>query len=537
MKKTFTINISGTIFHIEEDAYEKLQGYFIKLKNHFGNSVEAREIIADIEGRVAELFLEKTKGDNKVITIEMIDEVIAIMGTPEDFAEQELDEEPVSGTGRRKRRLYRSPDSRVIAGVCGGLGAYFKIDPVILRIIFILLIFVNGVGLMAYIILWIAVPKALTTSQRLEMRGEEVTVSNIQRSFRDQPLEEEEMTEEGQPAAGFQPGKSDEKKSYGKEYASRRKVSDQSSELGKTLLRGIAVVFGAFFIITGFLGLIGLISTAIVGQSLVGSWPLAWSPDIEVSNILGHFVSPGALTIGIISLAVLLGIPFLAMFFVGTKLIFSYKTNNAAIGLGMVGVWLVALVTMLVVSAGEAGNFKSQTSLTNSETIYCEPCPVIYLQLAEDRYADYASAEWDLDRFKVVQVDGDNVMLGQPRFDIEKSNTDDIVLVFRKRSRGKDQSDANQTIQEIIYNYQVNDSLIVFDPWFLTGKEGKWRDQKLDITLKLPVGKSVFLSNDMVKIIYDIENVSNVWDREMVGKHWEMRDEGLTMKELPEKVE
>ena len=82
MKKTFTINISGTIFHIEEDAYEKLQGYFIKLKNHFGNSVEAREIIADIEGRVAELFLEKTKGDNKVITIEMIDEVIAIMGTP-----------------------------------------------------------------------------------------------------------------------------------------------------------------------------------------------------------------------------------------------------------------------------------------------------------------------------------------------------------------------------------------------------------------------------------------------------------------------
>ena len=82
MKKTFTINISGTLFHIEEDAYEKLQGYFLKLKNHFGNESEGKEIITDIEGRVAELFIEKTKGDKKVITLEIIDEVISVMGTP-----------------------------------------------------------------------------------------------------------------------------------------------------------------------------------------------------------------------------------------------------------------------------------------------------------------------------------------------------------------------------------------------------------------------------------------------------------------------
>lgn len=534
MKKTFTINISGTIFHIEEDAYERLQGYLIKLKNHFGNSSEAREIIADIESRIAELFLEKTKGDNMVITLEMIEEVMTIMGSPEDFLQQEDESESVSGAGSRKRRLYRSPDSRVIAGVCGGLGAYFRMDPVILRIIFVLLFFFNGVGFLAYIILWIAVPKALTTSQRLEMHGEKVNVSNIERSFRDQVQDVEPKPVEDQPVTEAQITERSESKIYGKEYVSRKKERDSSSEIGKTILRAIAVMFGAFFIVTGFLGLIGLISTAIVGQSLVGSWPLVWSPDLQISNVLGHFVSPGSLTLGILSLALLIGLPFLAMFFIGTKLVFSYKTNNAAIGLGMVGVWLIALVTLLVVSAGEAGNYKSQTSLTSSETIYCDPCPTLYIQLANDRYADYAESDWNLDRFKVVQLDGKNVILGQPRFDIEKSNTDDIVLVFRKRARGKDQSNANENIQEIIYNYQVKDSLIVFDPWFLTGEEGKWRDQRVDITLKLPVGKSVFLSDEMVNIIYDIENISNVWERDMVGKYWEMRSDGLTIKELPE---
>ncbi len=531
MKKTFTINISGTIFHIEEDAYEKLQGYFVRLKNHFGNSNEGREIINDIEGRIAELFIEKTSGESKVITLEMIEEVMATMGSPEDFVDPEANEEPIPGITRRKKRLYRSTDSRVIAGVCGGLGAYFKIDPVILRIVFVLMFFVNGVGLLAYIILWIAVPRAVTTSQKLEMKGEEVTVSNIQRSFRDQAQESGEVVQPADGTPADDTGKYSDTKIYAKEPAARRNTGNASSDAGKALLRGIAVLFGSFFVVTGFFGLIALISTAIVGQSLVGSWPLSFSSDLQINHVLEHFVSSGSLTLGIISLAILVGIPFLAMFFVGTKLIFNFKTNNTAIGLGMVGVWLVALVTLLIVSAGEAGNYKSQTSLTNSETVMCDSCSTFYLKLAEDRYSGYPESEWNLDRFKVVTVDGKNLMLGQPRFDIERSGTDDVVLVFRKRARGRDQADANENIQEIVYNYQVSDSIITFDPWFLNGTDGKWRDQRMDIVLRLPVGKSVYLSDEMVKIIHDIENVSNTWDREMVGKYWDMLPDGLTLRE------
>ena len=111
MKKTFTINISGTLFHIEEDAYEKLQGYLLKLKEHFGNGAEGREIVADIENRISELFTEKAKGDSKVVSAGWVDEVIGTMGTPEDFAEQESSGEPFSAI-KRKRRLYRSVDNR-----------------------------------------------------------------------------------------------------------------------------------------------------------------------------------------------------------------------------------------------------------------------------------------------------------------------------------------------------------------------------------------------------------------------------------------
>ena len=142
MKKTFTINISGTVFHIEEDAYEVLQKYLVNLKNHFGNSEEGKEIIADIEARIAEIFSEKSADKKMVVTLDMVNEIVEIMGTPEDFVEEEGEEEPAITGTTRKRRLYRDPDRRVLGGVCGGLSAYFNMDTAILRIIFVVLFFV-----------------------------------------------------------------------------------------------------------------------------------------------------------------------------------------------------------------------------------------------------------------------------------------------------------------------------------------------------------------------------------------------------------
>ncbi|MCY1720336.1 PspC domain-containing protein [Prolixibacteraceae bacterium Z1-6] len=186
MKKTFTINISGSVFHIEEDAYEVLQKYMMKLKQHFGNSEEGKEITADIEARIAELFIERSTNEKNVVTLEWVNKVIETMGTFEDYTDEDS-EAPAQEQTKRKRRLYRDPEQSVLGGVCSGLAAYFNMDIAILRLIVVLLFFVtSGGALLAYIILWIAVPKAVNTSQRLEMRGEEVTVKNIEKFIKDE---------------------------------------------------------------------------------------------------------------------------------------------------------------------------------------------------------------------------------------------------------------------------------------------------------------------------------------------------------------
>ncbi len=521
MKKTFTINISGTVFHIEEDAYEKLQSYLLKLKQHFGSTDEGKEIIADIEARIAELFNEKSSDEKKVVVTEWVDEIIETMGTPEDFMEEEGEEEAPAGRGaKRKRRLYRDPDHRVLGGVCGGLGAYFNMDPVILRIIMVVLFLLNGIGLLAYLVLWIAVPKARNTAQRLEMRGKEVTVSNIESSIREEVKEVKESVK-----------KFKESKSYskGKEHVSE--FGDVVYSILKVALKVVVIIIGVILIFSGFFGLLGMVSTMIVGHSIVSNVPMIWSPELHVPGFLNHFVTPGSVTIGMVSIMLLLGIPLLAMLFIGTKLVFRYKTNNTAIALSMVGIWLISLVTIVVVSASQIGNFKDKTSLASSETIQCDNCQTMYLELAEDKWDEYSELDFDIDKFKVAVSDGDEVLLGKPKLDVREASGDNFVVVVRKSSRGSSQSDAKNNIEEIIYNFQKSDSTLTFDPYFIIDEDGKWRDQEVQVTVKVPVGKTIFLDEEMIRIIYDIENVSNTWDGDMVDKYWTMMPEGLTLKE------
>ncbi|MBT3385510.1 MAG: PspC domain-containing protein [Prolixibacteraceae bacterium] len=524
MKKTFTINISGTIFHIEDDAYEVLQKYLVNLKNHFGIDDEGKEIIADIEARIAEIFNEKSTVEKKVVTMEWVNEVVGIMGTPEDFAEEESGEDPVIEKQKRKRSLYRDPDRRVLGGVCGGLGAYFNMDPVILRIIFaVLFLITSGAALLAYLILWIAVPKATNTAQRLEMRGQEATVKNIEKSIK------EEVSEVKESYKKFK-----ESDTYSKGKKSMEGAGDVVYNVFKVILKIFVIIIGIVLLISGFFGLLGLISSMVIGQSFVDGWPLIWGPEIHFPNVLNHFVEPGTVTFGLISVGFLAGIPLLALLFIGSKLVFRYKSNNAAIVLSMLGVWFIALIALVTVSASQVGNYKSRSSITNSETISCDSCQTLYLELAEDKYKEYFETDWDLDNFKVVVVDGEEVMLGQPRLDVEKSSSEDFVITIKNSSRGRTREDAKESTDYIAYHYSIDDSTLSFDPFFILEEDGKWRNQEVDITVKVPEGKAIYLGEELVKIIHDIENVSNTWDGDMVGEFWEMKIEGLTKKEIAE---
>ena len=526
MKKTFTINISGTVFHIEEDAYEVLQRYLVNLKNHFGPDEEGKEILADIEARIAEIFTEKTPDDKKVVTLDMVNSVIAMMGTPEDFAEEQGEDESEDYTAEatRKRRLYRDPEHRVLGGVSGGLGAYFSMDPVILRIIFVVLFFLtSGAALIAYLILWIAVPKARTTAQRLEMRGQEATVKNIEKSIR------EEVTEVKESYRRFK-----QSDTYARGKKTMEGAGDVTYSVFKLLLKIVVIIIGALLILSGFFGILGMVSSMVVGQSFVEGWPLVWGPDVHMPAFLNHFVEPGTVTLGLITLGFLAGIPLLAMIYIGTKMVFRYKSNNTIVGLSMVGIWLAALVTMVILSASQFGNFKSRSSISSSTTIDCDTCQTLYLKVAEDKYEDYANFDFEMEGFRLAAVDGEEVMLGKPKLDVERSGSGNFVVTVKKAARGKTREEAKENTENIVYSFSQSDSILYFDPYFVLKEGEKWRDQEVYITVKVPNGMAVHLGEEMMAVIHDIENVSNTWDGDMIGKYWEMKPEGLTMKKLNE---
>lgn len=184
MKITVSINLGGYSFNIDEDAYAELKRYLKNLELHFAGEESSSEILSDIEARMSELFRASLTSYKQVITIEDVRHVIAIMGTPEDISDDE-------GTGAREKfstpgyhRMYRDPDHRIIGGVCSGMGAYWRIDPLIIRIIFLALILAGGIGILIYLILYIVLPEAKTTAQKIEMKGSPVNIHNIKNSVK-----------------------------------------------------------------------------------------------------------------------------------------------------------------------------------------------------------------------------------------------------------------------------------------------------------------------------------------------------------------
>jgi len=185
MKKTFSINLANQVYNIDEDAYLKLKEYLDRIEGYFADQRERDDIMNDIELRISELFAGRMGIGKQVINLSDVEEVIGIMGDPREISG--MDDEPRNTRERMTgpRRIYRDPDDMMIGGVCSGLGAYLGIDTVIVRVLFILFL-IFGVGLLVYLILWIVVPVARTTAQKLEMRGNPVNTTNIGKFFRDE---------------------------------------------------------------------------------------------------------------------------------------------------------------------------------------------------------------------------------------------------------------------------------------------------------------------------------------------------------------
>lgn len=186
MEKAIKIQIGNDFFHIEESAYRKLHSYLDKLNDYYSNIEDGKEIVSDIELRIAEILKERGRSEDNVIRTADVEYIISVLGSPEQITEDDRDESYKYQRYRCGKRLFRNPDDMYLGGVSGGLAAYFGISSIIVRLLFVIAVVAFGTGTIAYIVLWIVMPLARTRAEKLEMRGRKVTIDNIDQSIRDE---------------------------------------------------------------------------------------------------------------------------------------------------------------------------------------------------------------------------------------------------------------------------------------------------------------------------------------------------------------
>ena len=286
MKKTVTINISGQMFFIDEDAYKCLQSYLTKIEATFRNQESGDEIITDIESRIAEIFNERIKRETGVVSINLVHDVIATMGEPEQFEEDKGHEQTEYTKPdaiiypKSRKRFFRDIDKRVLGGVCAGIANYFNIDVLLVRIIALLLVpFTSGAIILIYAVLWIALPPARTTAQKLEMRGENITINNIEKTIRDEYDEVKRNFDKFKDSSTYKKGEN-----FFQKFGRR----------DKTTLIIIAVIIGAalFLQMPHFNGLIQAPGAMFASLSY------------HVVPTFNHIFFPGALTFVLILLVI-----------------------------------------------------------------------------------------------------------------------------------------------------------------------------------------------------------------------------------------
>lgn len=522
MKKAIKINLNGSIFHIDEDAYEMLKKYLDAISRHFSNKEEGEEILRDIESRIAELFQEKKKKEEEVISISLVKEVIEIMGDPEEIVDPVEDATTGSGSTQssytgRSRRLYRDPENSVLGGVSGGLGAYFSIDPLIFRILFLVFFFFGGASILVYLILWIVLPKAETAAQKLEMHGEPVNVSNIEKKVR----EEYEATKENVKKAANSESVKKTQKAAGNFF----------SEIGKILVlfvKVILILIGTAFVISGIGIIVGLISGTFIGLHVFPFSDYSFS----LGDLLAPFSDPVSITLLMIALTLLFLIPVIAMIYGLVKLIFGIRTRNRGLMIGSTMLWFVALIMTVGILAIETGNYsdngisRTKTELTvTSDTLF-----VSLNELQKREFEDDLAFDFDMDNQWYLTEDLDRIY-GQVDLDIEPSGNREAWVEIEKRSRGKNREEAARNAADVTYNYRLRGNDLELNPYFFIDGGIKWRFPRVEITLEIPEGQYIYLDEGTREVLDDVYNVDHISDWRMDGKLWQMTRNGLKLVE------
>ena len=460
MKKTYTINLSGKIFHIDDDALDKLQTYINTLNTYYSREEDGNEIMDDIENRIGELFTEYLKGQyREVITINDVEQVIATMGSPSDIIDE--DEQPQKTTPKQGKKLYRSPDNRVLGGVAGGMAAYWGISPLLLRVCFVIMTFYYGIFFIVYIILWIAVPKAKTAMQKLEMKGQDINVSNIERSFKEEYQEV--------------------KNSKGTKYVNY--VGRGITKALRIVARIVVIFLGMILFAGGIFSLFSLLSALFLPH---------WYPWGDSYMGISYALSTTNLVFCKIGILFLLGIPIIMVIFMAIKLLFSFKSNNKVIALSALSCWMLGLVMLIFVGISEGRSWSIDGTRYGESLELSQQDTLVLLvneryKIPENLYIDH----------NVFQLASNNMIAPDIRIYSAEGSPPTLRVQFYTQEE-------KPVYDNMDFNWNYKNDTLRFDNYIKLA--GQWRAQRVTLTLYLPENKKVLLPSQTSQYLRNLRD-------------------------------
>lgn len=609
MKKTLSINISGILFHIEEDGYDTLKNYLESINTHFSGYSDSKEIISDIENRIAEIFLSYLKNNNQVITAENVARLIEKMGTIADLSALEEKEEadeveapaaddfykyvtpPSSAAGGYKKlmrleskkilggvcagiahyfaidalwirliailllfsgninfdlsdfnpfgwvdfnigfaglavvayivlwvilpvsyaneedkeikKLYRNPDDKVLGGVASGLAAYFGIKEILyVRLAFVFLTIAGGSGVVIYLILWIITPAASSITERIKMKGGEITLDSIDSTLKETinpvPLAPESTLKKVVMTPFRVLGQVIEA------------LGSALGSLGKFLLTLLRVFFGLIIFIFGIVLVAALLLTFTLYLGIID--PIYYGTvDVFPMEMITELVPTGLAAAGLGVLA----IPGIVILMLGLSVLSKKNLVGSKFGLVALALWLMCIATLGFQVPRVIAKFKEEDRVITNTPITLGP-GVLFLTVEGGEWEEFSQ----------------NAVL-------ELKGTEDSVLTLNQEffSRGQSKKQAQENIKKIAYSYAVKDSVITFERGFDMKTLGAFRDQKLNLTLEIPYNKPFTMDDSLLDILENtLYKNGYEWEDVRPEAIWVFNKAGLVCLTCPGKV-
>lgn len=488
MNKSFSISIGGLAFFIEDTAYESLKNYLDSIRISLQNEEGSDEIMQDVEQRIAELFKERLGNSRQVVNLQDIEHIKSVMGKPQDFAAEDEPEQPKKSFAQNYttgKQFFRDGEHKILGGVLSGIGNYFGIDAVWLRLLFFAPMFFDffatfglgfGTMIIIYFILWIIIPEAKTTSDKLKMQGKPVNFSNIKQSIN---IDNEEVKENFSKAGNA--------------------IKSGANTLGsflegffKVLLKIFLIVIGITFILAAFGGIISY----FVG---IVPWNIGKFNTYELGDFIFDEKWQLYLSVILIGLAIL--IPAFYFITIGLRLIserLNYKINSAAV-ITSVFLWIASIIGLIILGISTASNFSfgpiEKTDIytlnANSDTI-----TVYFDNFQQDKSYKIRGGNFTLNEIEGFTKDGQNLLIGiGNHLELKESDSDKFVLEVISESKGKDELDAKQNLESIKYEFKNLPNELVLNKYFALPKDKKFRDQDVKVILSVPKGKFIKTKN------------------------------------------